>query len=225
MLGALSPDQERFASAVTAGVPGLDPTVVRAWIGSESGWNVTKATKNYLNVRNVGAPGFAQYETPEQAGARVAQLLRESRYYESVRRAIPQGPGAQVRAIGNSPWDAGRYGGGGRRLVNVWTQLADRPAATPVRNDDGTVTTPWGEIFGEGDAPGGVLDGGGVAGVLGLDDLLTDGMKLGLGLIFTTAALALIGFGIYRLTGTNAGDAMGAVGNVTTVGGLARAVT
>jgi hypothetical protein len=202
--GQLSSDQARFAQRVAAGT-GLHPTVVTAWVGAESGWGVTKPTHNYLNVRNVGAGGFAAYESVDQAADRVIGLIRNSRYYEGVRGAIPRGPVPQVQAIIASPWDAGHYSrpagnllertfagvvAAGGAILAGWDlpDLPDLPGPLPNLPNLPTIPSPT-EAAEQ------------VAGLLGLDDLGRQVLVAGLGLIFTLAAFGIITLGLQRLSG------------------------
>lgn len=138
-LGTLSPDQDRYASSV-ATATGLDPSVVRAWIGAESGWGTQKPGHNYLNV----GPGET-YQSVDQAAARVVGLLTSSHYYQGIRDAIPAGAAAQVKAIEQSPWDAGHYGGNG--LETIYGQLGATSAGTTTAA--GTGAAALGQIFGK----------------------------------------------------------------------------
>ena len=128
--GDLSADQRSYRDRIAAGT-GLDRTLVTAWIGAESGWNTTKPDHNYLNI----GPGRS-YPSVAAAADAVVQLLRTSHHYAGIRAAIPRGGLAQAQAIAASPWDAGRYGGDGSRLVGLYQQLtggtSSTPGATPV---------------------------------------------------------------------------------------------
>jgi len=105
-LGELSGDQARFRDIVVSGT-GLDSATVTAWIGAESGWNITKANHNYLNI----GPGMG-WSTVDEAGAATVHLLNTSNYYKGIRDAIPAGAASQIAAIKSSPWDAGHYANG-----------------------------------------------------------------------------------------------------------------
>jgi hypothetical protein len=203
-LGDLSPDQARFAATVAKGT-GLDPTVVAAWIGAESGWGVTKAGSNYLNI----GPGRT-YASTDQAAAATAELIGSSQNYTGIRSAVPAGPAAQVKAIEASPWDANHYGGGG--LGQIWGQLYS--AGGPNLSPDQSITlvgdkkNPLQQIL-EGAVPGaGVL--GDIFGALNLKNpaeaaagaVLGGAVPIGLQLLFIGAGLGLIVMGLSRLTGT-----------------------
>lgn len=217
-LGDLSSGQQRFAAAVSAGT-GLDPVVVKAWIGSESGWGVTKGNNNYLNV----GPG-QQFTSVEQAAAKVVQMVNTSPRYAGIRASIAAGPVAQVKAIQDSPWDAGRYGGG--RLLTVYSQLSGAPGADtqPVGIDfpDLPKLPSW---LGGFDLPNlGKLpslptpDRAGKAIVASVAEAA---LPLGLQLLFTTAALGVIALGLFRLTGQSPKAALGATTGL--VGGVGQA--
>lgn len=215
-LGDLSPDQQRYAGAVSAGT-GLDPTVVRAWIGLESGWGVTRAGHNYLNI----GPGRT-YASTDQAAAAVVSLINTSRYYSAIRAAIPQGAVAQVEAIQASPWDAGHYAGG--RLMKVYKALAGTGVVDAqlagVGIPDWAKKLPW--PFG---AAAGALDwasdpiGKALAGALSI------AVPAALGIVFTLGAFGLIAMGLVRLTGRDPRQVVGAVtgvaGTATTAAKLA----
>jgi hypothetical protein len=199
-VGQLSADQAAYAAQV-ASATGLDTDVVRAWIGAESGWGVTKPTHNYLNI----GPG-RQYPTVDQAATAAAQLVGSSSNYAGIRSAIPAGPAAQVDAIQQSPWDQNHYGG--HRLMDTYTSVvgagtssstAAAGAAVPV-----SVRIPGTNIH----LPGlGDLTFGAATDVTNRVVAAAGGAMLGL--LFSTAALALIGLGLSRLTGNNARDLFG----------------
>jgi hypothetical protein len=74
--------------------------------------------------------------------------------------------------------------------------------------------------------PGGVDDGAGVVGdVFNLDGIFQQILSVGLSIIFTTAALALIALGLFRLTGTDAGTIFKAGSAATGAGGALKAIT
>jgi hypothetical protein len=233
--GTLSVDQERFARTV-AELTGLDPVLVRSWVGAESGWGVTKGSHNYLNVTNGGTSrGFAAYPSVDIAASRVAQLLNTSSYYAGIRSAIPAGGLAQAKAIAASPWDAGHYGGDGSRLTAVYAELAGKPqgeladwndripgsglvgdALDAIPNPLDLLTNPLGAV---GDAAGDALSS---ALMKVLKPLLQGSMSIGLTMVFLVFALVLIGMGLNRLTGINAGDVVNAGGTASTVAGAAK---
>lgn len=126
--GDLSPDQARYVDLVTKAT-GLDNTVVMAWVGQESGWGANKAGHNYLNV----GPGRT-YPSTEQAAANAAGLVNASDYYAGIRAAIPAGPAAQIKAIGESPW-----GTIASRLTDTYTSVLGKTTAAPVDTVTGIV--------------------------------------------------------------------------------------
>lgn len=196
-IGQLSADQAAYAQQV-ASATGLDADVVRAWIGSESGWGVTKPAHNYLNI----GPG-RQYSTVDQAATAAAQLLGSSSYYTGIRNAVPAGPVAQVDAIQQSPWDAGHYGG--HRLMDVYNALVGNGGPAPAT---GAMPASWTIPGTNIHLPGlGDLVGGAATGVADRIVAVAGGALLGM--LFTAAALALIGLGLARLTGNNAKDLYG----------------
>jgi hypothetical protein len=200
-VGSLSPDQARFAAGV-AKTTGLDPTVVAAWIGAESGWGVTKPGSNYLNI----GPGRT-YASTDQAAAATAELIGSSQNYTGIRSAVPAGPAAQVKAIEASPWDAGHYGGGG--LETVWSQLYG--AGGPQLLDAQGTSDPTAVLADQKLNP--LLLGPGLLGkILGqlggkasekvAGVVLSAVAPLGLQLLFIGAGLGLVVMGLSRLTGT-----------------------
>jgi hypothetical protein len=204
-VGDLSPDQARYAAAVTQRT-GLDRDVVVAWIGAESGWAVTKGDHNYLNI----GPG-RQYQSVDQAAGDAAQLVNSSHYYAGIRSAIPVSPAAQVAAIQASPWDAAHYGG--HRLMDVFKSVAGG-AGVQVSGANGLVATPAG--FDPITAAGNVYLPGlgsiwkGLAKATGTEKIVGTAVNTlasaMLSLVFAAAALGLIGLGLARLTGNNAHD-------------------
>jgi hypothetical protein len=222
-LGQLSPDQERFAANVIAGT-GLDPTVVRSWIGAESGWGVTKPSHNYLNV----GPGHA-FASVDDAATTVSHLITSSPHYAGIRAAIPIGGGAQVEAITQSPWDAGHYGGDGRNLRRVFTQLVGSAggATGGAIAATGTTASVIGDALRNTPIIGGLTPGrapsaaGSVLrGVFGIDQVGDRILVAGLGLVFSLAALVLIAMGLARLTGTHPVSTFEKVATVAKVGAV-----
>lgn len=244
-LGDLSPDQARYVDFV-ARATGLNRSVVVAWVGTESGWGITKGGHNYLNV----GPGQT-FASVDQAAARAAALVNASGYYTGIRAAIPAGPAAQVDAIGASPW-----GTIASDLKDVYRDLARPAAAAPA--DPPAAGQPELAVETIGVSPRDALDalsdiirglwvpgqvplpdalkdplgsaGSAVAGALGLDvdSLLGQLYGLGLGLVFTVAALGLIALGLNRLTGASPRDRFqqmsGALGVAGTAGKVLSAV-
>lgn len=221
-LGQLSADQATYASTVVAAT-GLDADVVRAWIGAESGWGVTKPAHNYLNI----GPG-RQYASTAQAATAAAQLITSSSYYAGIRNAIPAGPVAQVSAIQQSPWDAGHYSG--HVLADIYHALVGNGGPAPSEGSlpDAQAVPVGVRIPGTNiHLPGlGDLAGGAATGVA--DRIVAVAGSAMLGLVFTAAALALIGLGLARLTGNDARDlygktqeTVGAAGQAATIAAIA----
>jgi hypothetical protein len=206
-VGDLSPDQARYAAQV-AQRTGLDLDVVVAWIGAESGWGVNKASHNYLNI----GPG-RQYQSVDQAAGAAAELVNSSGYYAGIRSAIPVSPAAQVSAIQASPWDLHHYDG--HRLMDVFRSVAGGDGVR-VTGANGVVATPVGfpvplnplspilSLPGLGDLSKGLAKATGTDKIVGTAVNAVAGALLQL--VFAAAALALIGLGLARLTGNNAGD-------------------
>lgn len=229
--GDLSPDEARYAALVAAGT-GLAPQVVTAWIGSESGWGITKAGHNYLNI----GPGRT-YPSTEHAATAAAALVNSSSHYAGIRAAIPAGGAAQIHAIGASPW-----GTSAAVLARVYAQLTGGagPAVTPVGlRVPGTPivipTSPSEALDAIGDAAGSVLDtAGNVVGAAA--DPVIDAISTGFGvavdvflkgamsLVFATAAFALIALGLNRLTGVPVKERFGQVQQIAGQAAMAAAV-
>lgn len=239
-LGALSADQARFRSRFVA-LTGLDPLVVTAWIGEESGWARVKASHNYLNT----GPGEV-FASAEQAAQRAGALVNDRPDYAGVRAARATGGLELVRAIGSSPW-----GTIGTRLERIYEQLRAAPpgatrgaAAAPVAQlADVTIEGPFGPditvpFFGPdisldpltpgfgflGDLPfvGDVLDAATGPFERLAAAVLDRGFTLALGLLFTLAALALIGLGVANLTGRGPRQVIEEVATVAALGGAAK---
>lgn len=215
-VGDLSPDQLKFAQLVSAGT-GLDPRVVTSWIGTESGWDTYKPTHNYLNI----GPGH-RYTSTEQAAEATIGLIRGSDYYSGIVASAAQGPGAQIEAIGSSKWGTEK-----KTLSDVFASLTgvrvlQDGIATPVDFTlpgwipflgDKSVPTP-GDVFGSiGDDLSKVVNAG-IAQIL----------QGTLAIVFSAAAIGLIGLGVYKLSQKPPAASVKAAGDVvdkvTTVAGL-----
>lgn len=229
-LGDLSSDQSRFVDLV-AQATGLSRDVVVAWVGSESGWGTTKPTHNYLNV----GPGES-YPSTQLAAARAAALINAGSHYVGIRAAIPAGGGAQVQAIGASPW-----GTSASLLNNVYGDLT---AGSPVvKNVNALSDAAKGVAGALGLGPAASVAGaagGAVAGAVGdaagaVGSAVTSGvseaftalvpvvLEAGLGLVFTVAAFAFIAMGVNRLTGQGVTKTYNAIsGAVGTAAGAAK---
>lgn len=206
--GDLSSDQLRYVDRVASGTR-LDRTVVVAWVGAESGWNANKAGHNYLNV----GPGET-YPSTDQAGARVVGLISASSNYAGIRAAIPAGPAAQIKAIGESPW-----GTSASVLTSVYQQLASKSGGTinitpvvelvpgiPIPLPDSPlpgIHIPLPDPLQKAADAAGNIVGGAAADVASavakaIGPVL---LEAGLGIVFTVAAFAFIAMGVNRLTG------------------------
>lgn len=203
-LGDLSDDQQRYAQTVASGT-GLNPAVVVAWIGAESGWSITKPTHNYLNI----GPGRS-YDSVDQAAAAVVDLIRNSGHYGGIRAAVPLGAEAQVKAIQDSPWDADHYHG--TRLRDTFVALLDRALHDNTLSDSINEIGAWvaGPVTDAiGDAIGAVVPD--------LGDVGRQVLIAGLGLVFTLGAIALIAMGLNRLTNGSVTDTFSKVAGVAKV--------
>lgn len=214
--GDLSPDQRRYRDRLVERT-GLDQTVVTAWIGSESPWGRSKAGHNYLNI----GPGRT-YASADQTADAAANLITNSPRYAKIRSAIPGGPEAQIKAIGDSPW-----GTKGDRLTGVYLQLALKARGNLPTRDKIEID----EYFPNpldvaGDAAKGAA--GFASRFFGLDKLWDNVfvvvMRTGLTIVFTTAALVLIALGLFRLTGTPPRQAFDKASGLAGLAGTARAV-
>src|SRR4051794_32562243 len=100
---------------------GLDPRVALAWLKNECQSNPNPT--NPLNILYYGSHGqtgkagrFGVYSSTHAGLDHAAWLVNNSAYYSGIRVAIKTGdPLAQARAIENSPWAGGHYGGAGSR--------------------------------------------------------------------------------------------------------------
>ncbi len=210
--GDLSPDQSRYVDLVSSET-GLARIVVVAWVGAESHWGTNKAGHNYLNI----GPGRT-YPTTEQAAASVAGLINDNSLYYGVKDSIPAGPAAQVQAIGESPW-----GTSAALLSSVYDELSGSTPATNVSiiGDLGKALTLGpslidpniGTDLGKGltlgpslidPNIGSGLGSGLVGGVLG--DIAGPLLKIGLTMVFTVAALALLSMSLHKLVGVSPVD-------------------
>jgi hypothetical protein len=153
--------------------------VAKAWLRAE-GQTVNNPT-NPLNIRYYGSPGqtgriggFATYASAASGLRYAAALILHSTYYAGVRRALATwhaNPGNRTaivnvaRAIEDSPWAAGHYGGGGsadgiitRYVMShlpiipppAWTGNAYISTLTHVYRFTSTGFTPVGYIHGGG---------------------------------------------------------------------------
>lgn len=187
--GELSAEQRRYRDRVAART-GLDRDVVTAWIAAESGWQTTKPGHNYLNI----GPGRT-YPSVNAAADAVAVLVNGSDHYAGIRAARRRSGLHQIRAIGSSPWDAGRYGGDGSNLERVYRQLVGMdpatPPATPIDTDDnGGGLGDWANPFTP--HPSTPRDG--------WDALSDQGLRFMLTGILTVAGLGLVLLGVFMLT-------------------------
>jgi hypothetical protein len=98
---------------------GWPTSVVLAQWGLEHGWSVPDA-QGYNWGNTTYAPGcpyqgsrFCYAATPEE-GLREYVYTAQLQYYDSVRVATSRGADATALALGQSPWDAGHYGGAGQ---------------------------------------------------------------------------------------------------------------
>lgn len=95
---------------------GWPTSVLLAQWGLEHGWSVPDA-QGYNWGNTEYAPGcpyagsrFCYADTPAE-GLREYIYTAQLNYYDGVRAAVAQGADATALALGESPWDAGHYGG------------------------------------------------------------------------------------------------------------------
>lgn len=109
---------------------GLDPRVALAWLKNEC--QSTANPTNPLNILYYGTHGqigqrgrFGTYASTQAGLDGAAWLVNNSGYYSGIRAAIKTGdPVAQARAIENSPWAGGHYGGAGSKDGGIVRTLA-----------------------------------------------------------------------------------------------------
>lgn len=205
--GELSAEQARFVAAV-ASQTGLQPVLLTAWVACETGWEVTKANHNYLNV----GPG-RHYTSVDAAATDASQLIRNSPRYAGIRGAIAVGPAAVADAIEKSAWGSngpciksvlGQLGGSGAAAVPV--------AGIPGIDDPGDTGKFKGPAEGIGEAIEGLIE-----------PIFDEALKVGLGLVLAAGGLGIIALGISRLTGVQARQALQVASTATGTGRLAAA--
>jgi hypothetical protein len=114
MTGDLSDDQTAYAQGIVDRT-GLNPYVVWAWVGTASGWGTYRHGHDYLTP---GRP----FQSTRQAVRGVAHRITEG----PLRAVLPQGPLAQIQAIGDDPaWPATAA-----QLVTAWAELGARALAS-----------------------------------------------------------------------------------------------
>lgn len=183
-MAALSNDAEVYRNAVVAAT-GLDSRLVTAWIACESGWGITKAGHNYLNI----GPGRS-YPDVATAARDVVSTLHNGLYGPVL---AAQGPQAQAEALKASPWDAGHYANG--CLDSVLADLLGG-GAEPAAMLTAARTLP--SIPNPIDLGKSLL--GTVSDALDLDELLGQVLTVVVTGVFITAAFGIIVLGLNRLT-------------------------
>lgn len=186
-LGDLSTDQSRFVDLVVQKT-GLDRNAVVSWVGTESGWGITKGDHNYLNI----GPGF-RFNSVDQSANRVAGLINDSSLYKGVKSSVSGGAAAQIDAIGASPW-----GTHASTLGDVFKDLLKKGGSAAGEAKD-LLEDPSGYAA---DKAGDVAEN--VARAIGLDKVVLKAGEMSLALVFTVGGLALVGLGLARITATNA---------------------
>ena len=188
-MAALSNDAEVYRNAVVAAT-GLDSRLVTAWIACESGWGITKAGHNYLNI----GPGRS-YPDVATAARDVVSTLHNGLYGPVL---AAQGPQAQAEALKASPWDAGHYANG--CLDSVLADLIGGGGAAPAAMLTASRTLP--SIPNPIDVGKSLL--GTVSDALDLDELLGQVLTVVVTGVFITAAFGIIVLGLNRLTANSA---------------------
>ena len=130
---ALSAEQNTFAQDV-AGQTGLSFAVVAAWVKAEGNGG---GAHNWLNVSAKdhthtysGVPMAASQSGQFSAFQNVADAAKETAYwinqfsnFHGIKASATGSDQDQLRAIWQSPWDAGHYGGNGVNLINAYNSI------------------------------------------------------------------------------------------------------
>ncbi len=98
-------------NAMVAAMPGLQPSVARAWVSAEQGdnFNIVGVTYN-----NATGQHLYQYSSFTQGAQAAANLLKSNPAYAGIRQAIASGDAKQqAAAIIASPWNHPYYSKGG----------------------------------------------------------------------------------------------------------------
>lgn len=148
---ALTPGQRVFARLLQAGT-GLSFRVIFTWIKSENG-----PDDNPLNI----GPGN-HYGSATKAAVATIALLRSPRGrqygYDKILASAAKGDNEQLRAIAESSWDAGHYGGNGQNLVNTYKYYFPKGGGSGLGDwAKGVVTDPGQALADAGDWYGGKL--------------------------------------------------------------------
>lgn len=133
-------DTAANARALAGFLPHMPVITARAWLHCE-GQSIDNPT-NPLNIRYTGGwgqtgknrAGFAVYPSTRIGLEAAARLILRLRYYTGVRLALATGDGLKIaRAIEESPWAAGHYGGEGSRdgCIARYVKAHPAPAPTP----------------------------------------------------------------------------------------------
>lgn len=147
---------------------------------------------------------------------------------------------AIFRAAGNrwSPWGAYTNGSYREHLATVAAVAKGGGAAAAVESlsssdfqmfrssidSIGDIPAPW-EIPGEAADLVGDFVTGAAAEVFQLDEIFAQFLVMGVTVVFSAAALAIIALGLFRLTGTNPRDIFSVASTATGAGGVVKAIT
>jgi len=232
--------EENFANQVGKGT-GIDPRVILAQTQLEGAYSPGgTGGLNFLNLKastvsslhqpyaSQSSGGFAQFASLQQAeAATIAEF--KSPAIGLTGSNVPPTPRGQIAAIGNSPWDAGHYGGGGANLSTEFgrlfgTQALDQPQSfntagfgniikaivtAPAQVFQGTTGK---DVNASPTGPNSVLGGlGSLPGLFGLPSSARLGEMIAGGVL---VALGIVMIGRSAASGSSAMQVRGAVGAV-----------
>lgn len=136
-------DTDANVAYLASVIPGMPRLTARAWMRCE-GQQVNNPT-NPLNIRYYGtggqigrnSAGFGVYRSAAAGLLHAASLIMHLSYYAGVRRVLPTHNALTIaRAIEDSPWAGGHYGGGGVRDGCIANYVKSHPAPAPVPVDN-----------------------------------------------------------------------------------------
>lgn len=116
---------------------GLNANVIKAWAEVENSYAPNGTGHyNFLNVRPSGTGGsysgvplagvssgnFQEFGSLADAVTETAHWINKFGNYSGIRASASQSPASQIAAIAASPWDSGKYAGGGS-IVSRYNSL------------------------------------------------------------------------------------------------------
>lgn len=145
---ALNSDQNAFASGVASGT-GLSFTVMAAWVtvegngGGDHNWLNTSTTtsgKSWSGVPEASNQSgqFSSFQNVQDAIRETNHWINTFPNYHGIHASAGKSDQEQLRAIWESKWDEGHYGGNGQNLINAYNRVK------------GTVSTPASGRLGAG---------------------------------------------------------------------------